>query len=294
MRFSTATVISSLAAFAAAYTQPDYSKDPAGNAITYPGLQQQVPEGKPFEITWTPTVGDYISLVLLEGPSTDVKPIQTIVENIKNSGSYWWTPSTSLTPQSTHYGLLLVVEGTGAYQYSTQFGLTAAAGSSSVSSSASTAAATIVTVIDDKTTTICPETETQTTAAPTTTPESIVTVIDNETTTICPETETQATGTASAAQVTSWSTSIPSTELTTTICPETETGAATTAPSVPTGSLTRRPIKPSTSGSASTVAVAATGTASPSASSTPAYNGAGQKTVSFGAVVAALFAVMAF
>ncbi|KAJ5526836.1 hypothetical protein N7513_010995 [Penicillium frequentans] len=272
MRFTTATVLSTLAAFAAAYTQPDYTKDPSGNPIAYPSLNEQVPEGAPFKIQWDPTLGDKVSLVLLRGPSSNVVPLETIVENIDNTGSYEWTPSTSLTVDTTHYGILLVVEGTGAYQWSTQFGISAAAGSSSVSASTTAVAAT-------------------------STPETIVTVIDNETTTICPETETQATATASVTETpavsavpTSWSTMIESTEVTTTICPETETGAATTIP-MPTGSLTRRPMKPSTS-PAMSVGASATTSATPSA--TPAYNGAGQKTISFGAVVAAMFAVMAF
>lgn len=273
MRFTTATVLSTLAAFAAAYTQPDYSKDPQGNPIAYPSLNEQVPEGAPFKIQWDPTLGDKVSLVLLRGPSSNVVPLETIVENIDNTGSYEWTPSTSLTVDTTHYGILLVVEGTGAYQWSTQFGISAAAGSSSSSSSSSATAVA--------------------TQAPSSTGETYVTVIDNETTTICPETETQATATATpavSAVTTSWSTMIPSTEVTTTICPETETGVATTIP-MPTGSLTRRPMKPSSSAS---VSVGASATTSATPAATPAYNGAGQKTISFGAVVAAMFAVMAF
>ena len=34
-----------------------------------------------------------------------------------------WTPSTSLEPDVTHYGLQIIVDGTGEYQYSTQFGI---------------------------------------------------------------------------------------------------------------------------------------------------------------------------
>ncbi|KAJ5106508.1 GPI anchored serine-threonine rich protein [Penicillium angulare] len=285
MRFSTATVFSALVAFASAYTQPDYNKSPEGNPITSPSLQEQVQEGKPFEIKWTPTTSGKVSLVLLRGPSTNVVPIQTIVEDIDNSGSYSWTPSTSLTADTTHYGLLLVVEGTGQYQWSTQFGLKAAEGGDDAATS---------TVVDG-TTTICPETET---ATPTSTPAgTIVTVIDNETTTICPETESQtAAPTTTAAP--SWSTVYQSTEITTTICPETEssapTAAPTTVPMMPSSSLSRRPIRPTTTALASSsVPVVPTGTAAVSPSATP-FNGAGQNTISFGAVVAAMFAVMAF
>ncbi|KAJ5998198.1 GPI anchored serine-threonine rich protein [Penicillium canescens] len=146
MRF-TIVVVSFFAALAAAYTQPNYSRPPQGNAIASPGLNEQVPKGKPYEIKWDPTLGDRISLVLLRGPSSNVKPLETIVENISNSGHYTWTPSTGLTPDVTHYGLLLVVEDTGAYQWSTQFGISKLEGSSFDTS----------TLISDITTNILPE-----------------------------------------------------------------------------------------------------------------------------------------
>ncbi|KAJ5746465.1 Ser-Thr-rich glycosyl-phosphatidyl-inositol-anchored membrane family-domain-containing protein [Penicillium odoratum] len=265
MRFSTATVLSTFAAVAAAYTQPDYSKDPSGNPIYTPSLNEQVPEGKPFEITWDPTLGDVVSLVLLQGPSTNTHVLETIVENIENTGSYTWTPSTSLTPQTTHYGLLLVVEGTGAYQWSTQFGISAADSSSSSSSSSSSASTSA------------------TASASASVSDAIVTVVEDKTTTICPETETQATATAN-----------PTTAVEATTVLETTT-AAPTAPAtipLPTGTLSRRPIKPSASPASSALSASGTTTATPVA--TPAYNAAGQNTISFGAVVAALFAVMAF
>ncbi|RJE24975.1 Extracellular serine-threonine rich protein [Aspergillus sclerotialis] len=121
MRFSLATVVSALAAVVTAHTQPDYSKAPSGNAILKPGLQEAVPAGKPYDIKWQPTTEGPVSLVLLRGPSTNVQPLVTIAEQIPNDGSFTWTPSTELEPDVTHYGLMLVVQGTGQYQYSTQF-----------------------------------------------------------------------------------------------------------------------------------------------------------------------------
>lgn len=106
-----------LAAFAplvSAYTTP--KGDPTGNAIYEPGLNSIVPVGKPFTITWEPDTKGKVSLVLLHGPSTNVKPIATIVESIDNTGSYDWTPDTGLAPNKTYYGIELIVEGTGQYQ----------------------------------------------------------------------------------------------------------------------------------------------------------------------------------
>ncbi|PWY72369.1 hypothetical protein BO70DRAFT_373439 [Aspergillus heteromorphus CBS 117.55] len=143
MRFLTTALVSALAA------------DPSGNAIYTPALNQIVPVGEAFDITWNATTSGDISLVLLRGPSTNMQVLSTIVDSTENTGSYTWTPSTSLEPDTTHYGLLLVVAGTGQYQYSDQFGISnpyysssssvAAAATSTSSTSTSTAAATVET-----------------------------------------------------------------------------------------------------------------------------------------------------
>jgi hypothetical protein len=82
---------------------------------------QQVPAGVAYTITWTPTTPetDLIELILLRGPSTNVKPIATLAAGIPNTGTYSWTPSTALEADVTHYGLQLIVESTGQYQCKT-------------------------------------------------------------------------------------------------------------------------------------------------------------------------------
>lgn len=274
MRFSVATTFSALVALAAAHTQPDYTQNPTGNAITSPGLNEIVPEGKSYTIKWTPTTEGPISLVLLRGPSTNVQPLKTLAEQIPNSGEFTWTPGSDLTPDTTHYGLLLVVEGTGQYQYSTQFGLSAAAGVSSSSSSASTVEAT--------------ETAAPTTAAH----QSTVTAETTETTTFCPESESASA--SASASTPAWTTVIPSSEVTTTICPETQTASATSIPVVvPTGVSPVSSAAWTSSARASTVAASGTASASPAASS-PVYTGAASTNAfSLGAVVAGLFVAFA-
>ncbi|OJD16321.1 hypothetical protein AJ78_03490 [Emergomyces pasteurianus Ep9510] len=118
-----AAVFTAFAALAAAATKPDYSKEPEGNPIAHPGLKEIVPVGKPYKIQWQPTTDGEVSLILLRGPSNNVKPIGIIADSIVNSGSYEWTPPTDLEGDVSHYGILLVVEGIGQYQYSTQFGI---------------------------------------------------------------------------------------------------------------------------------------------------------------------------
>ena len=123
MRYFSALLASAMAALATAYTEPDYNQSPTGNTITKPGLHDMITAGKPYTIEWKPSTEGPVSLVLLRGPSTNVKPITTLAESIDNSGSYEFIPSPDLKPDTTHYGLMLVVEGTGQYQYSTQFGV---------------------------------------------------------------------------------------------------------------------------------------------------------------------------
>jgi len=62
-------------------------------------------------------------LVLLRGPSTNVIPMYAIVEDIPNTGSYEWTPATTLEDDVSHYGIQLIEVKTGFYQYTDQFGI---------------------------------------------------------------------------------------------------------------------------------------------------------------------------
>jgi hypothetical protein len=135
-------------AVASAYTQP--VGDPSGNPIAKPGLNEIVPVGVPYTVTWTPTTTGTVTIVLLRGPSTNVLPLYPIAEGIENTGTFQWTPSTDLEDDVTHYGLQLIVDATGQYQYTTQFGISnpsKASGSASASgtgSSQSTAPAVTV------------------------------------------------------------------------------------------------------------------------------------------------------
>jgi hypothetical protein len=134
--FTKAFVVAFFASIAAAQV-PAAVGEPAGNPITRP-LNEVVPACKAFTITWQPTSTNKVSLLLLRGPSTNVVPIQTLAENIDNSGSFAWTPASTLEADVTHYGLQLI-ESNGQYQYSTQFGISKADCAVTVSSSSSAA-----------------------------------------------------------------------------------------------------------------------------------------------------------
>ncbi|KAJ5795389.1 uncharacterized protein N7518_003929 [Penicillium psychrosexuale] len=263
MRFTIATAFSAFVALAAAYTAPDYNQQPSGNAIIYPSLNEIVPEGKAYTIKWTPTTVGPISLILLRGPSTNVLPLETLAESIPNSGEFSWTPSADLEADVTHYGLLLVVEGTGQYQYSTQFGISAAVVSSSSASVASTTSSVASSTL-----------ETTETTASASTPVAASTVIESTeiTTTICPETETTAAATTAATTVAT-------------------TFATTPAPKVtPTGVS---PVKPPTSTPLTSIRLTTSAVPTASPSATPVFNSAGRNAISFGAVMAGVIAAFA-
>lgn len=118
--FSKTAIVALFAGLVAGQATP--KGDPSGNPITRP-LNEVVPACKPFTITWQPTTPNSVSLVLLRGPSNNVVPLSTIVVGIPNSGSFVWTPASSLEADISRYGLQLIDDITGQYQYSTQFGI---------------------------------------------------------------------------------------------------------------------------------------------------------------------------
>jgi hypothetical protein len=88
--------------------------------------KQIVPACKPFSITWQPTTPNTVSVLLLKGPATNVVKFgPSLAEGIANSGSLAWTPSADLeaTTGPNGYGIQIIDDVTGQYQYSTQFGI---------------------------------------------------------------------------------------------------------------------------------------------------------------------------
>jgi len=138
--FAQVTIVAIFAGLAAAQHAPTTM---GGNPITRP-LNEIVPACKAFTITWQPTTPNSVSLILLRGPAENVVPLGApIVTGISNSGSYMWTPSASLEADTTHYGLQLIDDITGQYQYSTQFGISKGAACNVVVSSSAAASSSM-------------------------------------------------------------------------------------------------------------------------------------------------------
>ncbi|KAF1837099.1 hypothetical protein BDW02DRAFT_180187 [Decorospora gaudefroyi] len=102
--------------------------EPKGNPISRP-LNEVVPTCESFTITWEPTTPNTVSILLLKGPSTNVVKFgPSLAEGIANSGSLTWTPAADLEATNgspTGYGIQIIDDVTGQYQYSTQFGIEA-------------------------------------------------------------------------------------------------------------------------------------------------------------------------
>lgn len=285
MLFIKTAILSAMAALASAYTQPDYNQAPSGNAITKPGLNDMVTAGKPYTIEWEPSTEGPVSLVLLRGPSSNVKPIDTLAESIDNCGYFDWTPSKELEPDTTHYGLMLVVEGSGQYQYSTQFGVKneehGAVSSSAAASSSAPA----------------------TTETPVSKGDGLHTIYSTEefVTTKCPKCSAEASAASASASATSAAPATTLSSIPVSACTS-STAISSSASVTPSSSVAAATsTKESPSGAA---AVTGTGTgsdsgsASSSASSsapTSEFTGAANRNaVGLGAVAAGMLAVFAF
>jgi hypothetical protein len=124
--YTKTAIVTFFAGFAAAQIHAPVG-EPSGNPITRP-LNEVVPTCEQFTITWQPTTPNTVSVLLLKGPSTNVVKFgPSLAEGIANSGSLAWTPASTLeaTNGPNGYGIQIIDDVTGQYQYSTQFGISA-------------------------------------------------------------------------------------------------------------------------------------------------------------------------
>ncbi|OBT90523.1 hypothetical protein VE02_01150 [Pseudogymnoascus sp. 03VT05] len=206
MRFISALLAGALAAVAAAQTTGS-QPNPFTNT-DFSGIAA----GSPITITWTPTTQGTVTLELVHsdtGNSNDLKPVATIQASISNSGSYTWTPDSSIV-NGGGYALKIVDDANpDEYNYTLQFHIKTDTQSAAPTSASSTEAPT---------STAAPSSST---AAPSssTTEESSTT---SEVTTSTEVTSTNASSTTDASTTA---------HSTTTSAPTTTSHAATTSSS---------------------------------------------------------------
>ncbi|KFY63779.1 hypothetical protein V496_03734 [Pseudogymnoascus sp. VKM F-4515 (FW-2607)] len=127
MHFITALIASAFTALAAAqstaanpFTNSDYSAISAGQAFT---------------ITWSPTTTGPISLVLVKGDPTALTTVSTIASGLDNSGSFTWTPDSSIA-KGSDYALKIVDDADDTIvNYTLQFPIDSAGTASSADTS---------------------------------------------------------------------------------------------------------------------------------------------------------------
>ncbi|KAK5677351.1 hypothetical protein LTS10_009921 [Elasticomyces elasticus] len=93
---STRSFILLLAAPFLAYAQG------SANPFNVPNGGYSVTAGSPTDLTWNPTTSGTVTLILRSGPSSNLIAGTVIASSIDNSGSYTWTPDTSITRGSDY------------------------------------------------------------------------------------------------------------------------------------------------------------------------------------------------
>ncbi|KIW11804.1 hypothetical protein PV08_09076 [Exophiala spinifera] len=121
-------MVAGFASLAQAFTKPTES---TWGPLLEPDLTHPVTQGETFDVTWDPenhpTDNVTVSLVLCHGPSSNCVPSDSAIASglPASSKSFSWDVPCDLAPgtqsTSTGYGMLIIVDGTGEFQYSTQF-----------------------------------------------------------------------------------------------------------------------------------------------------------------------------
>ncbi|EXJ84549.1 hypothetical protein A1O3_05218 [Capronia epimyces CBS 606.96] len=231
-----------LATFAHAYTQP---KALTWGPLLTPSLSDPVNQGKQFNVTWDPeehpTDGVTVSLVLCRGPPSNCVLADTAIASGIPAGqkSYDWTVPCDLAPGGDH-GMLIIVDGTGEYQYSTQFSCLENPKCSSATPSNTTSSATAsgsVIILPPSQQTGSSSAPGNSTAPPTTTGTdgwaSATTIITSGST-------TYTVGSGST-----WASNIPGTTVINSASPATTAAAGTSLASGSTGSASAGAASPS-------------------------------------------------
>lgn len=158
MQFSKLTTLLTLAA-ATAVQAVNVLVEVAGNPISAPTAGDTVEAGKPVEIVWNPTTEGDVTLVLRRGDENALETLDTIAEDIENSGTYTWTPSDELVA-SDDYAIEIRWGAADDYEsnYSPKFIVDSEVTEVSVTSTATTTS----TVTDASTTATVTETATET------------------------------------------------------------------------------------------------------------------------------------
>lgn len=149
--------VSALIAAAAAQSYTNPGSQTYGSLLT-PNQDSPVTTGQTTTITWSNNAapGSTVSLVLCNGPGANcVLQQNAIASGIPaDANSYSWSVPCSLpegvATTSTGYGMLIIVDKTGEFQYSTQFSVVKGASCGSSGSSSTTTSASVTSSVSGR------------------------------------------------------------------------------------------------------------------------------------------------
>ncbi|EGX48673.1 hypothetical protein TWF173_000786 [Orbilia oligospora] len=160
------------------------------NAITAPIAGDVITAGEPYTIEWTNREGTSVTLTLVDGPAGQVLPVQEIIRNTPNTGTYTWNVPENI-PASDKYAIRITYNNIPTdYNYSDRFNFENenVVSSAAVSSSAQTSTAATSTGTESAS------------SASTTEPETSSATTESEASSTAESTESEATTSAASSE----------------------------------------------------------------------------------------------
>jgi len=101
---------------------------PGFNSVSRPDTETDTfpTIGQSYPIIWNATGwGDSVTIYLLRGPGDNILYYSTLATDAPNNGNFSWPVDCSLTPDTTHWGLMVQDNSGCTFQWSSQFGINA-------------------------------------------------------------------------------------------------------------------------------------------------------------------------
>lgn len=123
MRFGSifAAVCAGFAAVASAVAVAEQATTNMANPITAPVSGAVLKSGQAYTVTWSPTAGDIVTLVLRKGKDPkSLDTLEVIAANLPNNGAFIWVPSERLAG-AVDYAIHILSKDPDTSNYSAQF-----------------------------------------------------------------------------------------------------------------------------------------------------------------------------
>ncbi|KAH8701116.1 Ser-Thr-rich glycosyl-phosphatidyl-inositol-anchored membrane family-domain-containing protein [Talaromyces proteolyticus] len=198
------------------------STDTGANAFIAPVAGTTLKAGQTTTLKWTPTTSGTVNLRLQWGALTTADEGLAIASAISNTGSFSWTPPSSIPVESDYFIRIASDSDASEVNYSARFAISGVSGSVSISASTSFSTTVSSTSTSATSTTLVTSTSTSTTTSASSTSTSKSTSTSTSTSATPTSTVLSSTSAVSSARAASTTTTAAAT-----------TTAATTPTSVP-------------------------------------------------------------